>query len=131
MDTPHGLPPWPGPTEQLAIVYFLALTVAVPALGYFFMVADYRAYLRSLKRMLVRVSPSELGLPEWAKRETPRCLAAFGLRLPCTEEELKEAYRRKVKRLHPDRGGDQQRFMMLQRYFEESLRLVQECNEAE
>ncbi len=64
------------------------------------------------------------GVPGWARRDTPRAVAAFGLRLPCSEEDLKHAYRKRVVQLHPDHGGDQRRFMMLQANFEEALAIV-------
>jgi len=122
---PHPLtPPWPVASELVAVVGFLSLMIVLPALGYFFMVADYRAYLRSFHRALVRVLPRNQHLPEWVLRETPRCVEVFGLRMPCDEETLKAAYREKIKHLHPDRGGDQQRFLVLQRYYEEALEVV-------
>ena len=106
------------------MVLLLGVAFALPSLGYFFMVADIRAYLRSLRRAMVRVITANPFTPAWAVRQTPRCFAAFGLRLPCSEEELKRAYREKVKLLHPDRGGDRRRFLLLQAYFEESLELL-------
>jgi len=57
--------------------------------------------------------------------DTPRCVAALGLRMPCSEEQLKEAYRAKVKVLHPDHGGDKRRFLWLQSQFEEALALLE------
>ncbi len=126
MDPQSQYPPWPVASELVAVVGFLGLVFLVPALGYFFMVADYRAYLRSFHRALVRVLPRNSGLPDWALQETPRCIEVFGLRMPCDEEALKAAYREKIKHLHPDRGGDQQRFLVLQRYFEEALELVRQ-----
>jgi hypothetical protein len=44
--------------------------------------------------------------------------------LPCTVEDLKHAYRQRVKELHPDHGGDQRRFLILQAQFEEALAFV-------
>ncbi|MBX9787582.1 MAG: J domain-containing protein [Pirellulales bacterium] len=115
---------WPDSIDVLAIAAFLALVFLVPALGYFFMVADFRAYLRSLKRQLMRIVP--LGRDgSWSSfRETPSCVAALGLQMPCTAEQIKEAYREKVKQLHPDRGGDMRRFLRLQSQFEDALRVV-------
>jgi len=116
--------PWPNAIDATATVAFLAVVMLLPAMGYVFMVLDFRAYLRSLRRSLVTVGHYVTGIPGWARAETPRALAAFGLSLPCTEEELKRAYRSRVKRLHPDHGGDQRRFMLLQVNFEEALAIV-------
>jgi len=126
MSESRGIHQWPDLLDVTTVVVFLVVAILLPASGYFFMVADYRAYLRSLRRHLVRVVGWPGQLPEWAKRETPHCLTAFGLTLHATEDELKQAYRRRVKDLHPDRGGDRRRFLMLQGHFEESLKLVRQ-----
>lgn len=128
MDPSTEYAPWPVASELVAVLGFLGLIIILPALGYFFMVADYRAYLRSFHRAIARVLPRDSSLPEWALEETPRCVEVFGLRMPCDEEELKAAYREKIKNLHPDRGGDQQRFLVLQRHFEEALELVRQVS---
>ena len=65
-------------------------------------------------------------LPAWAKETTPRCIAVFGLMLPCTEDDLLRAYRAKVKKLHPDRGGDRRKFLQLQSHFEIAIVLLRE-----
>jgi hypothetical protein len=117
---------WPDGVDLLSTLLFLALALIAPALGYVFMVVDYRAYLRSLRRALVRVSGAARDpFAAWAGRETPACLASFGLPRDCTENDLLEAYRRRVKKLHPDRGGDQRRFLALQRQFEQASRYIQ------
>lgn len=108
------------------MMMFVAAAVVAPAAGYAFMVFDFRAYLRSLRRVLVRVAYYVPELPQWAQHETPRCVAAFGLRIPCSEEELKRAYLSQVKELHPDRGGDRRRFMILQGHFEAALAVIQD-----
>jgi hypothetical protein len=115
---------WPDSIDALAVAAFLALVFLVPALGYFFMVADFRAYLRSLKRQLMRIVPIGRDGSWGSFRETPSCVAALGLQMPCTAEQIKEAYREKVKELHPDRGGDMRRFLRLQSQFEDALRHV-------
>lgn len=115
---------WPNAIDLLATIAFLAVVVLVPAAGYVFMVLDFRAYLRSLRRSLIRVGRRVREFPEWTHRDTPRPIAAMGLRLPCTEEDLKRAYRKRVKRLHPDQGGDQRRFLLLQSQFEEALAII-------
>jgi len=103
--------------------------MGLPALGYFFMVLDYRAYLRSLRRALVVVTGGyrySTELPEWVRKNTPRCVLVFGLTMPCTEEDILAAYRRKVKELHPDRGGDRRKFLRLQAHFEQAMKIVAE-----
>ncbi len=115
---------WPTPLDSAATAAFLAVVVLLPAIGYGFMLLDFRAYLRSLRRGLIRASQYVAGIPDWARGDTPRAIAALGLRLPCTEDDLKRAYRQQVKRLHPDHGGDPRRFLLLQAHFEEALALV-------
>ena len=88
------------------------------------MVLDIRRYLRSLRRALVTVTQILPGTPAWALRRRPHCLRTFGLELPCTEMEVLAAYRMRAKELHPDRGGDLQEFLRLQRQFEEALEVV-------
>ena len=50
---------------------------------------------------------------------------ALGLVMPCTAEDVLAAYRRKVKQLHPDRGGDRREFLRLQAHFEEAMAFVE------
>lgn len=117
------------PINTAATAAFLAAVVGLPALGYVFMVLDYRAYLRSLRRALVVAGQYMFDIPSWvAARQTPRPLAALGLTLPCTEDDLLRAYRQRVKRLHPDRGGDRQRFLKLQTQFEDALRYLRQAD---
>ncbi len=73
---------------------------------------------------MVLAANALVGIPPWARQHTPRAIAALGLRLPCTEEDLKHAYRQRVKLLHPDRGGDERRFRLLQAQFEEAMAIV-------
>ena len=47
---------WPNGLDLTVTVTFLAIALLVPAAGYVFMVLDFRAYLRSLRRTLVVVS---------------------------------------------------------------------------
>ena len=119
---------WPDSLDATVTIVFLVSVVGVVVLGYVFMVLDYRAYLRSLRRALVKVINYLPHVPEWAKVETPRCIAAFGLRMPCTEQDLMRAYRTKVKKMHPDRGGDKRRFLVLQQNFEEAVEYLAESN---
>lgn len=117
---------WPDTVDAALTGMFLLAVLGIAVLGYVFMVLDYRAYLRSLRRALVRVINYLPNVPEWAKVETPRCVAAFGLRMPCCQQDLMRAYRTKVKKLHPDRGGDKKRFLALQQNFEEAIEYLAE-----
>jgi len=112
-------------------IAFFALAFGLPAAGYVCLALDIRAYLRSLRRALVKVTNYFPHLPAWARLETPRCIAVFDLPWPCTEEQLKRAYRKKVKLLHPDRGGDPQHFLLLQEHFDQALVLVEKSEPSE
>jgi hypothetical protein len=105
-------------------VTYLALAFGLAALGYVFMVLDIRAYLRSLRRALVVITGYRLELPEWVRKDTPRCILALDLTLPCTTDDILVAYRRKVKTMHPDVGGDRREFMRLQAHFEQAMAWV-------
>jgi hypothetical protein len=109
----------------MAMAAFGLVVLGLPALGYVFMVADIRRYLRSLRRALVTLAHvATPGLPYWAYKDQPPCLRALELKLPCTEGQVLAAYRRRVKSLHPDRGGDLQQFLRLQKYFEQAMYLA-------
>jgi hypothetical protein len=110
--------------SALALALFLVVAAVLPALGYIYMYVDFRAYLRSLRRAIALVRNYLPQIPQWARQETPRCLSAFGLSMPCTLDDLKSAYRRKVKTLHPDRGGDRRKFLTLQGHFEQAERFL-------
>jgi hypothetical protein len=115
---------WPDGIDWAVTVSYLALAFGSAALGYVCLALDIRAYLRSLRRALVVISHYRVELPEWVRRDTPRCVLALGLTLPCTQADILSAYRRKVKRLHPDRGGDRREFLRLQTHFEQAMALV-------
>jgi hypothetical protein len=123
MDNPLGHV-WPDSLDSAALVAFFIAAIALPAAGYAFAVVDFRRWLRSLHRAISTIVYRDAGTPEWARPKVPRCVSVFGLGWPCSEEELTKAYRQKIKGLHPDRGGDERRFLMLQRYFEEALEMV-------
>lgn len=121
---------WPTTVDLTVMFAFFAIALGTPVLGYVFMVLDFRRYLRSLRRALVVVVRQAPKIPYWALLERPSCLTTLGLSSGCTEEEVMEAYRQKVKTLHPDRGGDLQSFLQLQETFEEALRTVRESSAA-
>lgn len=116
---------WPDGIDYAVIFWYLAVAFGVPLLGYVFMVLDYRAYLRSLRRAIMIVTGYRTDLPEWMRKNTPRCILALDLVMPCTAEDVLAAYRRKVKLLHPDRGGDRREFLRLQAHFEQAMAFVE------
>ncbi len=116
---------WPDGVDSTAIVIFLLVAFGLPALGYVFMALDFRRYLRSLRRALVIVmSAAVRHAPSWASSDSPPCMQALDLTLPCTEEQVLAAYRRRVKDMHPDRGGDLRQFLQLQKHFEQAMHLA-------
>lgn len=119
-------PVWPDLVDRTAIMLFILWVVVLPALGYWCLVADIRAYLRALRGALIKVTNHFPSIPAWARFETPHCLKALGLRLPCSEADVKRAYRRKAELMHPDRGGDKAKFMILQRQFEQAIEFLRE-----
>ena len=54
----------------------------------------------------------------------PECLTVLGLLLPVTAEDVKQAYLAKAMIMHPDRGGDPAKFVLLQKAFEEANEFV-------
>ena len=117
---------WPDAIDLVAVVLFGGIIAGAVVVGHAFIVIDFRRYLRSMCRTLVVVANYLPQIPAWAKVDTPQCLVGLGLRMPCNEDDVLRAYRKKVKRLHPDRGGDQRRFLQLQGDFEHALSFLRE-----
>ena len=124
MENASAVHAWPDALDLGAMLLLAGMILSLTVAGYVFMVLDYRAYLRSLRRHLVRAWQWIDHTPDWVLRETPPCLRALGLRLPCSEDDLLRAYRNKIKQLHPDRGGDQRQFLRIQSQFEASLQFL-------
>ena len=57
--------------------------------------------------------------------QTLACFSHLGLAPACTTAEVKAAYRRLVKRVHPDQGGSHDEFLRLQAAYEQALRICQ------
>ena len=116
---------WPDGVDLAALAIFAGLAFGLPLFGLFLMVVDIRRYLRSLRRALVVLTyAARPTIPYWARRQRPPCLESLGLELPCTEEQVMAAYRRRVKELHPDKGGSLSQFLQLQRHFEQAMHLA-------
>ena len=52
-----------------------------------------------------------------------QCLEQLDLEWPCTETDVKGAYRKLVKTAHPDGGGSQEEFLALQEAYDQALKL--------
>jgi hypothetical protein len=116
---------WPDGIDASITIVCLTVMFGIPILGYVFMVVDFRRYLRSLRRALMVVKQYVPELPYWAVlARRPACLQALNLTLPCTEAEVLAAYREQAKTMHPDRGGDLQKFLLLQKHFEQAMRIA-------
>ena len=116
--------PSPDFFDLTMLAAFFAVAFGLPALGYVFMALDIRRWLRSLRRALVVVIRAAPTTPYWILMDRPPCLTTLDLSLPCTEADVLRAYREKFKELHPDRGGDLDRFIRLQKHFEQAVDLV-------
>ena len=55
---------------------------------------------------------------------TPPCFLELDLRLPCTVQDVEAAWRTKVAKAHPDRGGDLETFVKLRGAYLEALDLL-------
>ncbi len=51
----------------------------------------------------------------------PEFLVTLGLLLPCSPEDVRQAYREKVRNAHPDRGGNVADFRAIQEAYEKAL----------
>jgi hypothetical protein len=115
---------WPDGIDLIVTLGYLALLVGVAIFTPVSMGLHVRAYLRSLRRAIMVLTGYRTELPAWVRQQTPRCILALGLTMPCTADDVRAAYRRRVKRLHPDRGGDRRQFLRLQAHFEQALAFV-------
>ena len=116
---------WPDAVDRSALLLFLLAVVLLPLVGYWLTALDIRRWIWALKGVLVRVTQPSYAVPEWVDQETPPCLRALAS-LPCSENDVKQAYRRRAELLHPDRGGDIRRFLLLQQQLEQSLHFVRQ-----
>ncbi|HEY1602949.1 MAG TPA: hypothetical protein VGG64_25310 [Pirellulales bacterium] len=53
--------------------------------------------------------------------DRPDFLVRLGVLLPCSEQDVKEAYLAKARHAHPDAGGNHERFVELQTDYEKAL----------
>ncbi len=57
----------------------------------------------------------------------PSYFVILGLTPPCTVDDVKRAYKRKARELHPDNGGSNDEFLALQHAYEQALRASTEA----
>jgi hypothetical protein len=57
-------------------------------------------------------------------RPTPACVTLLGLAWPCTQQDVKQAFRSQAKTMHPDAGGSNEAFQTLYKAYQEALALV-------
>jgi hypothetical protein len=115
---------WPDSLDLATTCLLLGGVLALAFSGHVLLAMDVRTWVRTFRRALIVVQDHLPNFPRWMRSQTPRCLTALGLNLSCDEEQLLQCYRKKVKQLHPDCGGDRKRFMRLQADFEEALSFI-------
>jgi curved DNA-binding protein CbpA len=54
----------------------------------------------------------------------PACVTLLGLAWPCTQQDVKQAFRSQAKTAHPDAGGSNEAFQTLYKAYQEALALV-------
>jgi len=57
-------------------------------------------------------------------RPAPACVTLLGLAWPCTQQDVKQAFRSQAKTVHPDAGGSNEAFQALYKAYQEALALV-------
>ena len=67
-------------------------------------------------------APYQEGVAQHAHRSLA-CFELLNLSFPCPVSEVKAAYRRLVKGIHPDQGGSHDEFLALREAYEQALRL--------
>jgi DnaJ-like protein len=75
------------------------------------------------RKRRVRERQRAEGRPEAPAAAAPAGLEILGLSWPCSEDEIRRAFREKAKELHPDRGGSEAAFIELRLAYEEALEL--------
>jgi hypothetical protein len=57
-------------------------------------------------------------------QSAPACVTLLGLAWPCTQQDVKQAFRSQAKTVHPDAGGSNEAFQALYKAYQEALTLV-------
>src|SRR5689334_6396057 len=60
-------PKWPDTVDWVVALFYLAVLIAVPLVGYTSIGLHIRDYLRSLRRALVVIGQYRLDLPDWIR----------------------------------------------------------------
>lgn len=108
---------------MLTVGGFMPLALVLWALWLYLTVAPFQLWRRRPRnaRLMAENEFDEL----MARRAAgPAFMTTLGLRLPCTADDIKTAFRNRSKTLHPDRGGDVRQFIALHDAYEEALRFI-------
>ena len=86
-------------------------------------------FLRACRaaRHATGIGPHSFGLRSTSTapaRPAPACVTRLGLAWPCTQQEVKRAFRSQAKTVHPDAGGSNEAFQALYKAYTEALALV-------
>ena len=77
-----------------------------------------------VQKLLMTMTMAEPSAQEEKKTPTPPCLEILGLDLPCTAAMVEDVFRERVRKAHPDRGGNVEEFVRLRRAYLEALDLL-------
>ena len=83
----------------------------------------YRATRRANRHVFGSTSRHCQVTPE-TMAPIPACLQRLGVSWPCSQHEVRQAFRQHVKVIHPDRGGSSESFQRLYKAYQEALALL-------
>lgn len=75
-------------------------------------------------QVFVTLTTMAVANPSTVQTPQPPCLVHLGLSLPCTAEDVRVAFQKRVRKVHPDRGGDIEAFVRLRAAYHEALGLL-------
>lgn len=89
----------------------------------------YRLILRITRgswpyQVFVTLTTLAAGTARNSSTPPPPCLEELGLKLPCSAEDVRIAFQRRVRGVHPDRGGDVESFVRLRAAYHQALDLL-------
>lgn len=75
-------------------------------------------------QVFVALTTMAIAHPRNTQVPQPPCLKHLGLTLPCTAEDVRVAFQKRVRHVHPDRGGEIEAFVRLRAAYHEALSLL-------